>query len=47
MADGGEEIFWGYDAFLDVEEHLEGRDPVSAALVARWQGLPVGAERGR
>lgn len=46
-ADGGEEIFWGYDAFLDVEEHLEGRDPVSAELVARWQGLPVGAERGR
>ncbi|MFZ5479169.1 MAG: 2-hydroxychromene-2-carboxylate isomerase [Myxococcota bacterium] len=39
------ELFWGLDAFPDVEEHLEGREPVDPALIARWRDLPAAAQR--
>lgn len=42
-ADG--EIFWGYDAFPDVEELLLGRDPVPPDALARWANLPASARR--
>lgn len=41
----GGELFWGYDSFPDVEQHLRGEDPVAAADLARWAGLPTSAAR--
>jgi 2-hydroxychromene-2-carboxylate isomerase len=43
IADG--ELFWGYDAFPDVENKLAGRDPIDPTLVQRWSKLPASARR--
>jgi 2-hydroxychromene-2-carboxylate isomerase len=43
IADG--ELFWGVDALPHLEAFLEGRDPVTPAMVARWAGLPAAAHR--
>ena len=43
----GEELFWGLDAFPDMEDHLSGADPVSPELLARWEGLAASADRLR
>jgi 2-hydroxychromene-2-carboxylate isomerase len=42
-ADG--ELFWGVDALPHLERFLEGRDPVTPELVARWAALPASAVR--
>lgn len=41
----GDELFWGYDSFPDVEQHLRGEDPVNSAELARWASLPRLADR--
>ena len=41
----GDELFWGYDSFPDVEQHLRGEDPVSATALARWADIPATARR--
>jgi len=41
----GGELFWGYDAFPDVESHLLGHDPIDMAQLARWADLPATARR--
>jgi 2-hydroxychromene-2-carboxylate isomerase len=41
----GDELFWGYDSFLDVEQHLAGEDPVTGAELDRWADLPRQADR--
>ncbi len=41
----GSELFWGYDSFPDVEQHLRGEDPASTAVLSRWAGLPATARR--
>ncbi len=39
------EIFWGTDAFADVEDFLRGQDPARPELVQRWVNLPAAAQR--
>lgn len=39
------ELFWGVDALDLLDDFLERRDPVPAELVARWEALPVSANR--
>lgn len=41
----GDELFWGYDSFPDVEMHLRGEDPINDGVLARWAGLPSTATR--
>lgn len=41
------ELFWGCDAFPDLEAFLRGEDPVRPADLARWSDLPAGAQRKR
>lgn len=41
------ELFWGCDAFPDVEIFLRGEDPVLATDLARWASLPAAAHRQR
>lgn len=41
------ELFWGCDAFPDVETFLRGEDPVSPTDLARWASLPAAAHRQR
>lgn len=41
------ELFWGCDAFPDVENFLRGEDPVSPTDLARWANLPAAAQRQR
>jgi len=41
----GDELFWGYDAFPDVEQYLRGEDPIDLAGLARWANLPATARR--
>lgn len=41
----GREVFWGLDAFPHVEDHLAGRDPLTAEALARWIDLPATATR--
>jgi 2-hydroxychromene-2-carboxylate isomerase len=41
----GNELFWGYDAFPDVDQYLRGEDPVSPTDLARWADLPATAQR--
>jgi len=45
IADG--ELFFGDDSLQELEGFLRGEDPIDAALVERWRGLPVGASRRR
>ena len=39
------EMFWGVDALPHAEVRLRGRDPVDAAEMERWVGMPVGQAR--
>lgn len=39
------EIFWGQDSIPHVERHLAGADPVTAAWLEQWKGLPKAAVR--
>ncbi len=39
------ELFWGVDSLAHLERFLEGRDPVDAAMLARWADLPASAVR--
>lgn len=41
----GDELYWGYDSFPDVEQRLRGEDPVTSADLLRWVGLPATAHR--
>jgi 2-hydroxychromene-2-carboxylate isomerase len=43
IADG--ELFWGVDSLPHLERFLDGRDPVTPEMVARWATLPAGAVR--
>jgi 2-hydroxychromene-2-carboxylate isomerase len=39
------ELFWGQDAFVDIDTFLAGEDPVRGEALERWQALPAGARR--
>jgi 2-hydroxychromene-2-carboxylate isomerase len=39
------DLFWGLDAFPDVDDFLTGRDAVDADLLDRWNDLPAAARR--
>jgi 2-hydroxychromene-2-carboxylate isomerase len=41
----GDELFWGYDSFVDVEMFLRGQDPIRVSELVRWAGLPATAQR--
>lgn len=41
----GEELFWGLDSFDLLEQHLEGKDPLTPELVARALALRATAQR--
>ena len=43
--DGRDELFWGYDSFGHLEDHLRGEDPLLPEDMARWQNLPASARR--
>jgi 2-hydroxychromene-2-carboxylate isomerase len=45
LVDG--ELFWGFDAFPDVDRFLADEDIVDPAALQRWRDLPVGAVRPR
>jgi 2-hydroxychromene-2-carboxylate isomerase len=39
------ELFWGVDSLPHLERFLDGRDPVTPEMVARWASLPASAVR--
>lgn len=39
------ELYWGFDAFPDLEDALAGRDRLDPTLLHRWSALPATAER--
>ncbi len=39
------EMFWGTDSLADLERFLEGKDPVPADLLERWESPPAAAHR--
>jgi 2-hydroxychromene-2-carboxylate isomerase len=39
------ELFWGDDSLDDLDDFLQGRDPVTAAELERWSALPASARR--
>lgn len=39
-------LFWGDDSLVDLDDHLQGRDPVDPAMMAEWLGRP-GDHRAR
>lgn len=41
----GKELFWGFDSFPHLERFLEGKDPIAADIVERWESLPASASR--
>lgn len=41
----GEELFWGTDSLELLEDYLQGKDPVPADLLQRWQDLRPSAVR--
>jgi 2-hydroxychromene-2-carboxylate isomerase len=43
LADG--DLFWGVDSLPHLERFLDGRDPVTPALIAQWRDLPATAAR--
>jgi 2-hydroxychromene-2-carboxylate isomerase len=45
IADG--ELFWGYDAFDVIDDHLGGRGPREPELLDRWANLKASASRVR
>ena len=40
-----DELFWGHDAFPDIDRYLSGHDPVKPEALERWKGLPASARR--
>ncbi len=40
-----DELFWGYDAFSDVDRFLSGTDTYDRALLDRWRDVPATATR--
>jgi 2-hydroxychromene-2-carboxylate isomerase len=45
IADG--ELFWGFDAFDVIDDHLGGRGPKESELLDRWANLKASASRVR
>ncbi len=45
ISDERDELFWGYDSFGHLEDHLRGQDPFSPDDLTRWQNLPSSASR--
>lgn len=43
----GGELFWGYDAFDVIDDHLGGRGPKEPELLERWANLKASANRVR
>jgi len=43
----GDELFWGYDDFPQLELRLAGHDPLDAAAVRRWDAPQASATRAR
>jgi 2-hydroxychromene-2-carboxylate isomerase len=43
VADG--ELFWGFDAFDVIDDHLGGRGPAGGELLERWANLKASASR--
>jgi len=41
----GDELFWGVDSLAHLDVFLDGRDPVTPAILARWADLPATAAR--
>ncbi|HEX2574468.1 MAG TPA: 2-hydroxychromene-2-carboxylate isomerase [Polyangia bacterium] len=39
------ELFWGFDSFPHIQRFLDGKDPITPELVARWAAMPVGVMR--
>lgn len=43
----GDEVFWGYDDFPYLEQHLAGRDPLDPETLRRWIRAPSPSARRR
>jgi 2-hydroxychromene-2-carboxylate isomerase len=43
----GDDLFWGFDDFPQLELRLAGRDPCDAATARRWDSLRPSATRAR
>jgi 2-hydroxychromene-2-carboxylate isomerase len=43
----GQELFWGYDDFPQLELFLAGKDPLDATAWKRWSAVRPSAVRGR
>jgi hypothetical protein len=43
----GQELFWGYDDFPQLELFLAGKDPLDATAWKRWSAVQPSAVRGR
>lgn len=41
----GGELFWGFDSFDVIDDHLGGRGPQAGELLERWAGLKATASR--
>jgi 2-hydroxychromene-2-carboxylate isomerase len=41
------QLFWGYDDFAHLEEHLRGEHPLDAATLERWKQVRPSAARRR
>lgn len=39
------ELFWGLDAWPNIEDRLRGDDPIDAHTLARWEGLAASSVR--
>lgn len=39
------ETFWGVDALPSLEQFLRGEDPITPELIARFDAIPIGAQR--
>jgi 2-hydroxychromene-2-carboxylate isomerase len=39
------ELFWGFDSFPYITRFLDGKDPITPELTARWAAMPVGVTR--
>lgn len=40
-----DEMFWGTDSLGDLEQFLQGNNPVAKDLLDRWESLPAAAKR--
>ena len=41
----GDELFWGFDDFPQLERHLAGESPITATSIAAWRSVRPSAER--